>query len=68
MRIETVVEILKALPGVQIYVEEIEYAVNAPPMLRVQLSTDGKPESHELVITVKPGDRPTNTERRTWLR
>jgi hypothetical protein len=66
MRIETVVEILKALPGVQIYVEEIEYAVNAPPMLRVQLSTDGKPEPHELVITVKPGERPTERRAGIW--
>jgi hypothetical protein len=58
MRIETVVEILRALPGVRVHWQEIERGRAEPTTLKVELSVDERPERDELVITVRPGDRP----------
>jgi hypothetical protein len=48
MRIETVVEILRALPGVRVHWQEIERGRAEPTTLKVELSVDD---------TVRPGDR-----------
>jgi hypothetical protein len=58
MRIETVVEILRALPGVRVHWQEIERGRAEPTTLKVELSVDDMPERDELHITVKPGDSP----------
>jgi len=56
VRVDTVVEILKALPGVRITTVTIGRSMNDYSELRIELSVDEQPEPHELVITVKPGD------------
>ena len=58
MRVDTVVEILKALPGVRVTTVTIGRSMNDYSELRVELSVDERPEPDKLVITVKPGDPP----------
>jgi hypothetical protein len=59
MRIGTVVEILRALPGVWVHWQEIERGISGSTTLKVELSVDDMPEPDKLVITIKPGD-PSN--------
>jgi hypothetical protein len=58
MRLDTVLDILKALPGVYVDEYTLTREYDARSRLHVEISVDEQPEPDRLVITIEPGAQP----------